>query len=86
MNGTDYPKMWTGMVGDLVYKRADMIVAPLTINPERSLAIEFSKPFKYQGISILERIQVSCNKQFRHKLTDFLRSLGKQHLGFSTNL
>ena len=32
-----------------------MIVAPLTINPERAQVIEFSKPFKYQGITILEK-------------------------------
>ena len=32
-----------------------MIVAPLTINPERAEFIEFSKPFKYQGITILEK-------------------------------
>ncbi|RWS30727.1 hypothetical protein B4U80_08658 [Leptotrombidium deliense] len=56
-NGTDYPKIWTGLVGDLVYKKADMIVAPLTINPERSSFIDFSKPFKYQGITILEKRQ-----------------------------
>lgn len=55
VNGTDQPKVWTGLVGDLIYKKADMIVAPLTINPERSLYIEFSKPFKYQGITILEK-------------------------------
>jgi hypothetical protein len=30
-------------------------VAPLTINPERAQVIEFSKPFKYQGITILEK-------------------------------
>ncbi|GFU33942.1 glutamate receptor subunit 1 [Nephila pilipes] len=54
VNGSE-KKMWTGMVGDLVYERADMVVAPLTINPERSQAIEFSKPFKYQGITILEK-------------------------------
>lgn len=36
-------------------ERADMIVAPLTINPERAEFIEFSKPFKYQGITILEK-------------------------------
>lgn len=41
--------------GELVYERADMIVAPLTINPERAEFIEFSKPFKYQGITILEK-------------------------------
>lgn len=34
---------------------SSMIVAPLTINPERAEYIEFSKPFKYQGITILEK-------------------------------
>ncbi|XP_044593390.1 glutamate [NMDA] receptor subunit 1 isoform X1 [Cotesia glomerata] len=48
-------KVWTGLIGELVYERADMIVAPLTINPERAEFIEFSKPFKYQGITILEK-------------------------------
>jgi len=46
-------KEWTGLIGELVGERADMIVAPLTINPERAQVIEFSKPFKYQGITIL---------------------------------
>ncbi|KAK9892855.1 hypothetical protein WA026_022536 [Henosepilachna vigintioctopunctata] len=48
-------KEWTGLIGELVSQRADMIVAPLTINPERAEFIEFSKPFKYQGITILEK-------------------------------
>ncbi|XP_017856580.1 PREDICTED: glutamate [NMDA] receptor subunit 1 [Drosophila arizonae] len=48
-------KEWTGLIGELVNERADMIVAPLTINPERAEYIEFSKPFKYQGITILEK-------------------------------
>lgn len=48
-------KEWTGLIGELVAERADMIVAPLTINPERAEFIEFSKPFKYQGITILEK-------------------------------
>lgn len=56
VNGSQ-KKIWTGMVGDLYYERADMVVAPLTINPERSEVIEFSKPFKYQGITILEKKQ-----------------------------
>lgn len=46
---------WTGLIGELVSERADMIVAPLTINPERAEFIEFSKPYKYQGITILEK-------------------------------
>ena len=36
-------------------ERADLIVAPLTINPERAQVMEFSKPFKYQGITILQK-------------------------------
>lgn len=48
-------KEWSGLIGELVGERADMIVAPLTINPERAEFIEFSKPFKYQGITILEK-------------------------------
>ncbi|XP_064084297.1 glutamate [NMDA] receptor subunit 1-like isoform X2 [Macrobrachium nipponense] len=52
-------KEWTGLIGELVNQThgADMIVAPLTINPERAQVIEFSKPFKYQGITILEKKQ-----------------------------
>lgn len=44
-----------------MYERADMILAPLTINPERAEFIEFSKPFKYQGITILEKKVIKIN-------------------------
>ncbi|KAG8298609.1 Glutamate receptor ionotropic, NMDA 1 [Homalodisca vitripennis] len=54
-NNSGGKKEWTGLIGELVNDRADMIVAPLTINPERAEFIEFSKPFKYQGITILEK-------------------------------
>lgn len=53
--GSSVKKVWTGLIGEVVGERADMIVAPLTINPERAEFIEFSKPFKYQGITILEK-------------------------------
>ena len=43
------------MIGELVDGVADLIVAPLTINPERAEHIDFSKPFKYQGLTILVR-------------------------------
>ncbi|XP_043914410.1 glutamate receptor ionotropic, NMDA 1-like [Protopterus annectens] len=46
-------KEWNGMMGELLSGLADMIVAPLTINNERAQYIEFSKPFKYQGLTIL---------------------------------
>ena len=46
---------WSGLIGELVREKADLIVAPLTINPERAQVMEFSKPFKYQGITILQK-------------------------------
>lgn len=46
-------KKWNGVIAELISKEADMIVAPLTINPERAGHIDFSKPFKYQGLTIL---------------------------------
>ncbi|XP_022111987.1 glutamate receptor ionotropic, NMDA 1-like [Acanthaster planci] len=52
VNGTER-KRWTGMIGELVDDKADMIMAPLTINNERARYIDFSKPYKYQGLTIL---------------------------------
>jgi ionotropic glutamate receptor NMDA 1 len=40
-------------MGELVAERADLILAPFTINPERAKHVDFTKPFKYQGITIL---------------------------------
>lgn len=48
-------KVWDGLVGELVYRKADMVIAPLTINPDRAKVIDFSKPFKYQGIAMLQK-------------------------------
>ena len=41
------------MIGELLDNRADLILAPLTIDPERAKYVDFSKPFKYQGLTIL---------------------------------
>uniref|UniRef100_A0AAR2J8H8 Glutamate receptor n=2 Tax=Pygocentrus nattereri TaxID=42514 RepID=A0AAR2J8H8_PYGNA len=46
-------KMWNGMVGELVYGKADIAVAPLTITLVREEVIDFSKPFMSLGISIM---------------------------------
>lgn len=46
-------RRWNGMVGEILEDKADMIVSSLTINNERAKVIDFSKPFKYQGITIL---------------------------------
>lgn len=60
-------KEWNGMMGELLGGLADMIVAPLTINNERAQYIEFSKPFKYQGLTILVK-----------KVSSLFRALSRQ--------
>ncbi|KAH3842698.1 hypothetical protein DPMN_116202, partial [Dreissena polymorpha] len=54
---------WNGMMGELIddvacpeggpRKRADMAIAPLTINEERQRVVDFTKPFMQTGISIM---------------------------------
>ncbi|KAJ6222112.1 hypothetical protein RDWZM_000657 [Blomia tropicalis] len=56
-DGFDKPRRWSGLVGELVNRKADMAVAPLTATPERSQVISFSKPFKYEGITVLQTRQ-----------------------------
>ena len=46
-------KMWTGIVGELLRGEADLAVAHLTIDNERAQVIDFSNPFKHQGLSIM---------------------------------
>ncbi|XP_050184111.1 glutamate receptor ionotropic, kainate 5-like, partial [Myiozetetes cayanensis] len=46
---------WTGMVGELINRKADLAVAAFTITAEREKVIDFSKPFMTLGISILYR-------------------------------
>ncbi|XP_026500271.1 glutamate receptor 1-like [Vanessa tameamea] len=46
--GNENPKMiggWDGLVGELVRKEVDLVIAPLTVNVEREQIIDFSKPF-----------------------------------------
>ncbi|XP_053400378.1 glutamate receptor 2-like isoform X2 [Mercenaria mercenaria] len=53
---------WNGMIGELLSthgcpngtrKKADIAIAPLTINEERQRAVDFTKPFMKTGISIM---------------------------------
>uniref|UniRef100_A0A8C8DX99 Glutamate receptor, ionotropic, kainate 4 n=1 Tax=Oryzias sinensis TaxID=183150 RepID=A0A8C8DX99_9TELE len=55
-NGT-----WTGMVGELISRKADLAVAGLTITAEREKVIDFSKPFMTLGISIMYRVHLVSN-------------------------
>ncbi|XP_065062808.1 glutamate receptor 2-like [Rhopilema esculentum] len=36
---------WTGMIGDVLYKKADMAVASLTITSSREEVVQFTKPY-----------------------------------------
>uniref|UniRef100_A0A674P878 Glutamate receptor n=1 Tax=Takifugu rubripes TaxID=31033 RepID=A0A674P878_TAKRU len=49
---------WTGMVGELINRKADLAAAAFTITSEREKVIDFSKPFMTLGISILYRVQL----------------------------
>ena len=69
-NGSDR-KFWNGMVGELVNGDANLIVAPLTINPERANDIDFTKPFKYQGLNILVK-KVRCFCLFPNTFTKYI--------------
>ncbi|KAK1805400.1 hypothetical protein P4O66_019716 [Electrophorus voltai] len=52
---------WTGMVGELINRKADLAVAGFTITSEREKVIDFSKPFMTLGISILYRVHIMCD-------------------------
>ncbi|XP_052792191.1 glutamate receptor 2-like [Mya arenaria] len=46
-------KTWTGMIGELIQKKADVCIAPLTILYDREKVVDFTKPFMNFGISIM---------------------------------
>ncbi|XP_076458545.1 uncharacterized protein LOC143292240 [Babylonia areolata] len=48
---------WTGLVGAVLKKEADVAVAALTITPEREEVIDFSIPFLETGITIVVAIR-----------------------------
>ncbi|KAI1283714.1 Glutamate [NMDA] receptor subunit 1 [Halotydeus destructor] len=58
----DGRREFNGLIGDLVARRADMVVAPLSINPERARVIDFSKPFKFQGIAMIQKRKPRAKK------------------------
>ncbi|XP_059153989.1 glutamate receptor ionotropic, kainate 2-like [Physella acuta] len=47
---------WDGMVREIIERRADLAIAPLTITYIREQVIDFTKPFLNLGISILFKV------------------------------
>ncbi|XP_053623555.1 glutamate receptor 1-like [Plodia interpunctella] len=46
--GRENPKIvggWDGMIGEILRKEADIVIAPLTVTMERESVVDFSKPF-----------------------------------------
>lgn len=57
---TDYILFQTGvtiggMIGELDGDTADMAIGGITINPERERIVDFTEPWLYHGIRILEK-------------------------------
>ncbi|CAH8651352.1 unnamed protein product [Schistosoma haematobium] len=59
---------WTGIIGEILSGTADLAVAPVSITPERAARVEFTKPFKYLGITILVK-----RERARSNLGSFLQ-------------
>ena len=59
--GRDGPDWaWNGAIGELLADKADLIVAPLIVSGTRLDALLFTKPFKFQSLSILVRKVSYC--------------------------
>nr|XP_028596783.1 probable glutamate receptor [Podarcis muralis] len=64
---------WSGMIGEIVRKEADLAVAPLTITSVREDVVDFTQPFLYTGIGILLEKDTSLEEEASlfHFLTPF---------------
>ncbi|XP_044301252.1 probable glutamate receptor [Varanus komodoensis] len=63
---------WSGMIGEVVRKEADLAVAPLTITSVREDAVDFTQPFLHTGIGILlEKESALEEASLFHFLTPF---------------
>ncbi|OQV18471.1 Glutamate [NMDA] receptor subunit 1 [Hypsibius exemplaris] len=56
-NNATEEAVWSGVLGQLIQGDGALAVAALTIMPEHAKYVDFSKPFKYLGITILEKKQ-----------------------------
>ncbi|KAL5102876.1 Glutamate receptor [Taenia crassiceps] len=44
---------WDGMIGELLRREADIVVAPLTITSDRERVVDFTTPFMEFGLSVM---------------------------------
>ncbi|NXH46772.1 GLRK protein, partial [Dicaeum eximium] len=63
---------WTGMIGEILRREADIAVAPLTVTSAREEVVSFTTPFLQTGIGILLRKDTaSQDMSFFHFLSPF---------------
>ncbi|KFO64843.1 putative glutamate receptor [Corvus brachyrhynchos] len=63
---------WTGMIGEILRREADIAVAPLTVTSAREEVVSFTTPFLQTGIGILLRKDTaSQDVSFFHFLSPF---------------
>ncbi|XP_010022566.1 PREDICTED: probable glutamate receptor [Nestor notabilis] len=63
---------WTGMIGEVLRREADIAVAPLTVTSAREEVVSFTTPFLQTGIGILLRKEtLSQEMSFFHFLAPF---------------
>ena len=48
---------WVGMVGDVVHGKADLVLAALTINAQRSKVIDYTGPYMVGGVAIATMVE-----------------------------
>ncbi|KAI1696147.1 ligand-gated ion channel domain-containing protein [Ditylenchus destructor] len=65
----------SGLIGELANDMADLAIGAFSINPERERYIDFSEPWHYHGIQILEKWDVNLKKPRDSPMESFLQPL-----------
>ncbi|XP_063711164.1 glutamate receptor ionotropic, NMDA 1-like isoform X2 [Symsagittifera roscoffensis] len=56
-NDAKSQRVWNGAIGELIKQEADAVFAAMTIDHDRSNVVDFTNPFKPQGLSIAVKRQ-----------------------------
>ena len=65
---------WDGMIGEVLYGKASLAVAPISITSSRESVIQFTKPFMNLGISIM----IKKPEKKNYEVFGFLEPLGNE--------
>jgi len=76
---------WTGMIGEVVRGEADMAVADMTVTSVREMAIDFTHPYMYSGLSVLYHRQGDRRLQSLWDLPNLLIEVGTYEGGSTMN-